>query len=198
MSSSLEFVESAQPHSWLLVADNLHSQALDQYKNFGKSHIYKLDANGTPIEAKDDINRSMFLLGGFALENLIKSFIVYENPTWISNGHLNKKMRSHKLSELAALSNELPYKKRGQTTLEVFEDGLESWARYPCALTIQSSRRQLDFNPLLWNEYLKTSYSYCNKLVKLLSKMWTGPHGFTVQYKFDPNFLSYRNPKNAR
>ena len=72
--TNLAFVlEWANPHSWLLTADNLHEQALAQRQRRGRS-ILTLHKQG---EAKswDLVDKSIFLLGGFALENAIKAFL---------------------------------------------------------------------------------------------------------------------------
>jgi hypothetical protein len=106
-----KFVQMAHPHSWLLTADNLHEQAIQLYSQRGQSFLTRTDRQGVHLR-RDSINRSVFLLGGFALENAIKSFLVYENPHWISNGKLAKQLRSHSLTALQKQSTKIPYRKR--------------------------------------------------------------------------------------
>jgi len=86
MSTEADFVMKAQPHSWLLVADNLHTQAQELYTQRNRTYITQSDGSGNQIGKWDGVNRSIFLLGGFALENAIKAFLIYEKPGWISNG----------------------------------------------------------------------------------------------------------------
>ena len=70
--------EWANPHSWLLAADDLHEQALAQYRRRdGSVLLIKKDGE---TKSWDRVDKSIFLLGGFALENAIKAFLVYENP----------------------------------------------------------------------------------------------------------------------
>jgi hypothetical protein len=192
-TTNTEFVDHAQPYAWLLAAENLHSQALCVYGSFGNTTISRVEPDGTS-RTWDQSNCVMFLLAGFALENLIKSFLVYENPTWIENGKLNEQLRSHSLTKLANKSKLLPYKIRGRVTLETLEDGLESWARYPCALTAAKTKEQLTFNPILWNAYLQVSHYYASKLTKLLGRKWNGPHGFNGLYEISDDFFSFRPP----
>ena len=128
--AGLKFVDFANPHSWLLTAVNLHDQALFLNCSIGRSMLTRTDQEGDST-TWDGVNKSVFLLGGFALENAIKAFLVYENPQWISNGKLSSQLRSHSLVLLQKKSQQIPYKNRYVSILREFEAGLESWARYP-------------------------------------------------------------------
>lgn len=121
----VRFVEMANPHSWLLAADNLHLQALLLYSRQGQSALTLKDFKTGVVKTWDSTNKAVFLLGGFALENVIKSFLVYENPRWISNGKLSKRLRSHSLTKLQKQSSLIPFKNRYLGVLEQFEEGLK-------------------------------------------------------------------------
>lgn len=184
-----EFVEMANPHSWFLVADNLHAQAIELRKKAGNSFLTQTNPQKSFEMHRDATNRSVFLLGGFAIENALKAFLVYENPEWISNGNLSKKLRTHSLTELSQMSSLIPYKTKGQWILKGFEDGLESWARYPCSLSKKDTKEEQLLNKKLWQgyEWLVPAYGRCLK--KLLAQEWRGPHGFQGHYKIEGNFL---------
>jgi hypothetical protein len=92
------------------------------------------------IQQARGVDKPIFLLGGLALENAIKAFLVYENPHWISNGKISSELKSHKLTVLRERSKLIPYKKSYTHVLEAFESGLDSWFRYPCALTVQKTQ----------------------------------------------------------
>jgi hypothetical protein len=128
------FVDIANPHSWLLTAGNLHDQALHLYSRQGQSMLTQTDRQNRVLMSRDGVNKSVFLLGGFALENAIKSFLVYENPDWVQNGTLSRQLRSHSLTSLQKKSAHIPFKNKYRRVLQQFEDGLDSWARYPCSL----------------------------------------------------------------
>ena len=178
----------ANPHSWLLAADDLHEQALAQYRRRDGS-VLMIRNNGGTV-SWDRADKSIFLLGGFALENAIKAYLVYENPEWISNGKLSRQLQSHSLTKLQAKSSLIPYKKRYTTVLKEFEAGLESWARYPCALTFEKTEQADSIAPELWSGYLRVMHAYGLKLKRLLSsKAWKGPHGFSGQWNFTGDFL---------
>lgn len=188
--SHREFVgEFANPHSWLLAADDLHEQALAQHRR-RNGKIIMIRAGG---EAKswDRVDRSIFLLGGFALENAIKAFLIYENPDWVSGGRLSRNLQSHSLTKLQSKARSIPYKHRYVDVLEGFESGLGSWARYPCALTLEQTKQADSLAPELWAGYRRLMAGYGRKLRNLLStSVWQGPHGFTGRWRFSGEFLS--------
>jgi hypothetical protein len=174
------FVEEfANPHSWLLTAENLHEQATEMYKRRGSSSLLtRVDANNRIIQQTRGIDKPVFLLGGFALENAIKAFLVYENPVWVSNGRLSRNLKSHKLTALREQSTLIPFKKKSTRILKAFEDGLDSWFRYPCSLTIEETKEEQHLYEDLWHGYETLMRAYGRKLVILLNKGWSGPHGF--------------------
>jgi hypothetical protein len=133
----------------------------------------------------DDTNRSVYLLGGFALENAIKAFLVFENPSWISNGKLASSLRSHSLTGLQVKSHLIPYKTKYRWVLQQFEDGLESWARYPCGLEALDTVHPSVMGPSLWDGYERVMRAYGNKLVDLLKGGWCGPHGYHATWTFE-------------
>lgn len=187
-----EFVEMANPFGWYIVAENLHEQAVDLRTNAGGGELTRVDYTTGKRVSWDNTNRATYLLASFALENALKAFLVYENPGWISNGKLSRHLRSHELTTLASMSNHVPYKKRGNLILKAFEEGNQSWARYPCALNKEQTEDQGHLNDSLWHKYEWLIGSYGRKLVKLLSINWKGPHGFHGRYEIKGNFLGIK------
>ncbi|MFT6462471.1 MAG: hypothetical protein ACJA0Y_001976 [Maricaulis maris] len=179
------FEESAVPHAWLLVAEELHIQAQRLFRALGDNKIIQRDGQGRVLREIDQSNRAAFLLAGFALENLIKGYLVYENPAWISDGRLSRELtRGHSLSKLAAKSNALPWPKRCQPTLLAIENGLSSWARYPCAVHAGFEDTELEFTQELWSRYALVNDRFVLGLETLLEKNWKGSHGFEGYYTF--------------
>ncbi|WIW45406.1 hypothetical protein ML401_28755 [Bradyrhizobium sp. 62B] len=194
MDDNRRFVDDyANPHAWLLTAENLHDQATEMYGRRNRSSILsRLNAKGEVVHQMRGVDKPVFLLGGFALENAIKAFLVYENPSWISNGRLSSLLTSHKLTVLRDRSNLVPYKKTYTHVLEAFESGLDSWFRYPCALTVQDTHEGQHLYEHLWDGYTKLMRAYGKKLVMLLDKEWTGPHGSRGQWKVRGETLGWR------
>jgi hypothetical protein len=184
-----DFALSAHPHSWLLVADNLYEQSVALRTKIGDGKLTQIDGDGKVTGEWALPNRSTFLLAGFALENAIKAFLVYENPGWVSNGTLAKPLRSHHLIRLSAKSLLIPWPKRSIPILGEFERGLESWARYPCALSATESESEQNLTDPLWENYLELMRAYGKKLMELLEKGWNGPHGVEGYFKFGGGFL---------
>lgn len=192
MIEDSQFARSADPHAWLLSADNLHEQAVFLKKNSGQGKLTRIDENGS-ITSWDSRGKVIFLLAGFALENAIKAFLVYENPNWISNGALSKELKSHKLIELNQKSKLIPYKGKNIHLLEQFTEAIESWARYPCGLNKNSHAPEGQMNDKLWFGYVKLINSYGRKLQQLLAHDWKGPHGISGHYKFSGDFFSFKH-----
>ncbi|MBO0333492.1 hypothetical protein J0X12_07700 [Sneathiella sp. CAU 1612] len=185
-----EFALSAHPQSWFIVADNLHSQAFKLYGQRGMSY-YSLRI-GDEVRRWDAISKSVFLLCGFALENAIKAFLVFENPQWVSNGRLAKQLKNHSLTELSSLSDTIPYKYKYNRILRVFESGLESWARYPCTLTIDTLKEEPQNLEEVWPSYCKLITAYGRRLERLLGTEWVGPHGITGSVETSGHFFSIK------
>jgi hypothetical protein len=181
--------ELANPHSWLITADNLHSQAIALHERHGRGSIIFMTRDGRRT-TWDETNRAVFLLGGFALENALKAFLVYENPEWVSNGRLSRKLRSHSLTDLQRQTKDVPYKKSLLWVLREFEEGLDSWARYPCGLDASRSGHQTVLTEKVWNGYLRLMAAYGKRLRTLLRREWRGPNGFHARWYIDAEFLA--------
>lgn len=183
------FIDLANPHAWLLVADNLHAQAVAL--NGDRSAVLSRSGpDGTVTGRWHATNRSVFLLGGFALENALKAFLVYEFPALVSGGGISRQLKTHSLTRLRAQSTLAPYPVRCRWVLAEFERGIDSWARYPCATSIQSSEDAQVMLDRLWAAYMFLMRGYGRVLMKLLAKGWHGPLGFYGRFTFSGNFLS--------
>jgi hypothetical protein len=186
--------ELAGPHIWLLTADNLHQQAKALYALRGRSSMIHIDPVRN-VTTHDGVNKSVFLLAGFALENALKAYLVFEHPEWISNGRLSRNLRLHSLTGLQGQSNRVPYKRKMTWVLAEFEDGLESWARYPCALTLEETTAEKAVRHDLWTCYLRLMRAYVSRLRGLLSKqVWKGPHGFSGRVEYGGQFFDALAP----
>ena len=178
-----DFIDKASPNAWLMVAENLHEQALFLYNN--KSDMIRhIDYRSGAKTYRYTVNRSVYLLGGFALENALKAFLVYENPSWISNGRMSKKLKTHSLIELKKECINVPYKLKYNWVLSAFEEGLESWARYPCSLSVEDTFDEGVLNGDLLRKYNLLMTAYIKRLKSLLLKKWHGPHGYVSSWQF--------------
>lgn len=170
-----QFAQMADPHAWLLVADNLHSQAVRTRESASGELLIRIV--GDIRDSWDVTERATILLAAFALENAIKAFLVYENPNWISNGRISKQLKSHNLHQLRSQSALAPNRNRFSGLLKFLDDGIGSWARYPCALSSAETNDLPHLTDQYWNEYRRLMSSYGRKLTTLLGAGWNGPHG---------------------
>lgn len=186
-----QFVDDfANPHAWMLTASSLHDMAVMMHANRSNSPILSLaDPSGALILQMRSTDRAAFLLGGFALENAIKAFLVYENPSWVSNGRLSRELKSHKLSKLQNKSYTIPYKNKYHRVINAFEQGLDSSFRYPCSVTLEECRALPAITPAIWDGYIILMRAYGKRLAKLFKAGWHGPHGSTSRWNVTGNFL---------
>jgi len=176
------FVDAANPHQWLLTATSLHDQAVALWGNRGRSLLSHIDPQGRRT-TWDDTNRSTFLLAGFAMENMLKAFLIYERPAYIAGGRLSG-IATHDLAKLAELSTLVPYKARDRWMFVALAEGNESWARYPCGKDADDIKPEGQFTIHLWLKYTSSMQAYTIKMRKLLTKGWVGPYGHYGNWTF--------------
>lgn len=183
-----EFIAAADPHQWMLSAADHHEQAIALHRRRGLTGVTCRGPVQTEIQW-DGVNRSTFLLAALALENAIKAFLVYENAEWLKGGRIDVRLRSHKLTQLAQKSHLIPNRDRDEWVLAAFEDGNESWMRYPCGLHADDVSPQRQMESKLWLAYRRVMRGYGKKLTRMLSLGWTDPYGGRIQWTFGWNYF---------
>ncbi len=118
------------------------------------------------------------------MENMLKAFLVYENPGFIADGYL-KVIKTHDLTALVERSSLVPYGVRDHWVFKALAEGNESWARYPCGLNADHMQPEGHFTARLWVKYCDMMHSYAAKMQRLLTKGWTGPDGFYGNWTFN-------------
>lgn len=189
MPTNREFADLANPHSWFLVADNLFEQAVRLREGKPLGLLRLNNAAGRELASWPVENRSVFLLAGFALENTLKAFLVYQNPVFVSNGRLSRVLRSHKLVKLSRRVKQIPWPIRGEVVIREFERGLDSWARYPCALSASESEWEQVLPETHWRQYKRLMQAYGKRLTVLLRRGWVGPYGSGGKWEIRGEFL---------
>lgn len=172
-----DFANAADPHQWLLTADSLHEQAVSLYRRRRENGVLTRRDSDNHAVTWDNTNRATFLLSAFALENAIKAFLVYEHPEWVADGYLHAEVCSHRLVALSERSSLIPYRDRDRWVLAAFEEGNQSWMRYPCGRHADDTEAERNMPERLWAGYLRVMKGYGAKLTRLLGKGWVGPHG---------------------
>lgn len=185
-TESLQFVKQyANPHCWLLTADSLDEQADALWNRRNEGSLILTDGQNNVVGRWTLTNRATFLLAGFALENILKSLLVIENPSWVSNAKISSQLKSHNLVGLLAKSTLAPKSRSSNSILSTLAEGIESWARYPCALSFDASRIEPEFKEKLWRNYRAVFGTYRRKVREKLSSGWKGPHEFYGRWSFD-------------
>jgi hypothetical protein len=183
------FADAANPHQWVLTADNLHEQAVALYAQRKRGGQLIRRGRDEATVGWDNTNKATFLLCALALENAIKAFLVYEHPEWVTDGYLHGDMCSHKLVALSERSSLIPYKNRDRCVLAAFEAGNESWMRYPCGRRADDVESEQSLPEALWAGYERVMRGYGNKLIRLLGKGWTGPYGVGGRWEMVGHWL---------
>ncbi|MGU3420754.1 hypothetical protein [Methylobacterium sp. D54C] len=183
------FAMAANPHQWLLSASNLHDQATALHAQRGRGYL-QFTQQETVRHTWDEVDRATFLLCAFALENMIKSFLIYEHPNWVSDGYLANDICSHRLVQLGDKSTLMPYRRRDRWVLAAFEEGNESWMRYPCGCRAGDIRPAADMHNKLWTAYQRVMRGCGAKMISLLSKGWVGPYGSPGRWKFQGDWFA--------
>lgn len=150
-------------------------------------------SNSEVVRQIDASSRASFLIAGFALENALKGLLVYDNPDWIKNGRLNKNLESHSLSELSGkiCKSGLVDLSGFVETFKNLEDGLMSWARYPCGLNKSDTTPEKPMTESLWNEYCDVMSALGATYKALLADYWKGIHVFHGKYKIKGSWLGH-------
>lgn len=188
-----KFEEEANPHQWFLTADLLHDQAVELYARRGQGILTQTGPHGVLRGQWSTTNKATFLLCAFALENAIKAFLIYEHPAWISDGHLHNEVCNHKLVALSRKTSLIPYARRDLWVLARFEEGNESWMRYPCSRRASDLQMEPQLHDQLWNAYLRVMRGYGLKLMRLLGRGWKGPHGDFGTWQIAGSYLGAKS-----
>ena len=178
-----KFADTAHPLNWYEVAKLMHMNAHTLHNS--KQGLVTHTDDFESITRRTS-NRPVFLLAAFALENLIKAFVIYENPKYIADGKLSRQLlNGHSLSKLQKKCKKIPSPKRTLHVFETLEVGVNSWARYPCATSIERESMERAVNPEFWRAYNMVFESYSQKQEQLLSKNWKGPYGKVSRVTFE-------------
>jgi hypothetical protein len=183
MEKEKKFAKAAHPLNWYEVAKLMHDNATALHDMPQGTITYN---DGVKSITRPTSNRSVFLLSAFAMENLLKAYLIYENSNYIKDGKLKKQLlNGHSLSKLQKKCKKIPAPKRSLHIFEKLEIGVNSWARYPCATSIERESDECAVTPEFWEDYNKVFDLYSKKLEKLLSKKWKDPYGEVGYVKFD-------------
>ena len=176
------FAEAASALNWYEVAKLLHESA--QVLHDAPQGTISFSERGR-TKVRRTSNRSVFLLAAFAMENLLKAFVVREHPELTEGGRLSRSLRNrHGLVGLQGMCKHIPSPKRTRHVLQTLEVGVNSWARYPCATSAEQESEERAVTPEFWAAYLKVFDEYSARLELLLSRRNRGAYGAVYHVEF--------------
>ncbi len=197
------FVRDAMPDNWRDCANELRDSAELLWNDKGnKIHIktehLTIIENGRLIpksESKEFYSgsRSYFLLAGFALENLLKGYLVACDSSLITNGSLHRKIKTHKISQLI---NEIGDFELGENESEfcvLAEQAIPYWGRYPIPLAFNEIVPEVGLTDELRQGFLSTFDRLDKKLYMKICDGWDSGVGPRIRSIFDPKYESEEN-----
>jgi hypothetical protein len=166
-----EFVYRANPNEWLEVSDELNESVEIIIKN-GRTTYLKTDTwDGIPNK-KLMSSRSILLLMGFAIENLIKGILIFDKPELVNQGKLCKEIISHKLEELVLKIQDINLNDDMSEFLKILSEAIPDWGRYPCPIKFQEIKDEVKYSKMMSKRYVELRRILRNKLIKRLKKGW--------------------------
>lgn len=185
-----EFAHAAAPINWYEVAKLMHENAHILHAA-PQGYVVYSDSKGS--KKRNTTNRAVFLLAAFALENLLKAFLIHANPNYIEGGQLSRKLlNGHSLSKLQRDCKRVPSPQRSRHVFETLEVGVNSWARYPCSTSAERESQERTVTPEFWAAYNKVFELYSKRLEELLSRRWKGPYGEMSHVAFEISSVAAR------
>ena len=136
------------------------------------------------------VSRSYFLLAGFALENLLKGFIVALDPTLITDGKLNPQLKTHKLTTLVDKIEELELTESELRFCSVAEKAIPYWGRYPVPLSFNNLVPEVGLTAELRNGFLSLFDRLDEKLYMEIRDGWNPGNGAGSDVTWDAKYDS--------
>lgn len=128
----------ADPIFWKAKAEQLHRSALVLAEVFVEDcdalrrHVAEQEENGhSSIQVNYPATLDQFvLLAAFALENMLKGFVIFKEPELVANGKLEGILKSHALLALAERANVSLTPEENRFCM-LASSAAVSWGRYP-------------------------------------------------------------------
>ena len=188
VSEEEEFFRYSNPHSWLLLADDLYDQAVLIMEGRGQSHVTRPGEDGTIQLKLDRADRAVILLPGFAIENVPKGMALFCSPEHLKDARLSKAfVAGHNLNKLADASG-ISLNEDERKAIAIVSEGPVSWASYPCAPDLARSKDVPNIDEKMLGTLLRIFKSVRMALMKRLESGWYSHPGLYAKFKFSDGF----------
>ncbi|MDL4840334.1 HEPN domain-containing protein [Aquibacillus rhizosphaerae] len=155
-----KFIVDGAPGEWLSFAEELmHSAEILWKQNDGTIRSEITHDKIEVLESREvsGISRSYFLLVGFAIENLLKGLIVFDDPTTITSGKI-KRIKTHKITNLIKEISEINLSEEELEICKKIEEAIPYWGRYPIPLEAANISPDIGITPEM-REVIRGMYS---------------------------------------
>lgn len=157
------FIGDAMPNGWLDYAIELKNSAETLWNTNDNSIrlVITQEIADTPTGWRRvsrkiySISRSYILLAGFALENVVKGILVFQNPYHIMSGKLSKELKSHKVLELIQMVDGIELDETERRFCQIVQDAIPYWGRYPIPLEYNRVLPEIGINNKLRDAFLR-------------------------------------------
>ena len=176
------FVRDALPCEWLTLADELREAAETLWKHVDEA--LRVEATTTPKEVSKvtriaGVSRPYILLAGFALENLVKGLLVAADPSLITSGKLDQRLKSHRLVDLARSLRQFALSTEEAEFCEMAEGAIPYWGRYPVPLSLEGRLPEVALTPERRDTYLSLHNRLGQRLYDQIRDGWDSGVGPT-------------------
>ncbi len=175
LNNRQSFVRDAMPDSWLSYAEELEEAAEVLWADRDNGMLVEGDTqlDGSFVVKKSSAHsRSYILLASLALENVLKGLSIASDATLISSGRLDKTLQSHKLLELAKKVDGLILSKDEKHILQVCQDAIPYWGRYPIPLEYKGLKPKEAANDKFGACFRKLHFRLCKLLYEMVKDGW--------------------------
>jgi hypothetical protein len=187
LNNRQSFVRDAMPDSWLSYAEELEeaAEALWEVSDNGMLVEGDTQLDGSLVVKKSSAHsRSYILLASLALENVLKGLIIASDANLISTGRLDKTLQSHKLLDLAKKIAGLVLSKDEKHILQVCQDAIPYWGRYPIPLEYKGLKPKAAANDKFHTRFRKLHFRLCKSLYEMVKDGWdSGVGAQTLQIR---------------
>jgi hypothetical protein len=192
------FVRDAMPGEWRTCANELRDSAEMVWGDYG--NLLRCEVadqveivDGSPVRNVMTrkvyaLSRPYILLAGFALENIMKGYLVSCSPCLITDGKLSKELQTHRLTKLAARITGLVLSDKESEFCRIAESAVPYWGRYPVPLTFNKIVPEVGIDEELRNAFLSLFGRLDEKLYFKIRDGWDSGIGAASGRIYDTKY----------
>jgi len=179
-----EFVRDAMPDNWLSYSEELENAAEVLWSHVGDVMTIEGESG---IDGSIDLKKSSHhartyvLLAGLALENALKAIIVTQNPALISSGVLHQSLKNHSLTRLAELIGDLQLTKVERRVLQICQDAIPYWGRYPVPLRFAGLKPAEAVTGDFRDTFRALHFRLCKRTYEAIKEGWDSGAGAKIR-----------------